>query len=100
MGEPLSNERHTFGALALLTGEMGMGDRHVTVSTVGVAPAIRRLGEAYPQVGLAVSLHAADDRLRDRLVPVNRAVAARGADRRRSRRGAGRRAAARRSSGR
>jgi 23S rRNA (adenine2503-C2)-methyltransferase len=72
MGEPLSNERHTFGALALLTGEMGMGDRHVTVSTVGVAPAIRRLAEAYPQVGLAVSLHAADDRLRNRLVPVNR----------------------------
>jgi 23S rRNA (adenine2503-C2)-methyltransferase len=72
MGEPLSNERHTFGALELLTGEMGMGDRHVTVSTVGVAPAIRRLGEAYPQVGLAVSLHAADDGLRNELVPVNR----------------------------
>jgi 23S rRNA (adenine2503-C2)-methyltransferase len=72
MGEPLSNERHTFGALELLTGEMGMGDRHVTVSTVGVAPAIRRLAEAYPQVGLAVSLHAADDRLRNHLVPVNR----------------------------
>jgi len=72
MGEPLSNERHTFGALDLLTDEMGMGDRHVTVSTVGVAPAIRRLGEAYPQVGLAVSLHAADDGLRNELVPVNR----------------------------
>jgi 23S rRNA (adenine2503-C2)-methyltransferase len=72
MGEPLSNERHTFGALDLLTGQMGMGDRHVTVSTVGVAPAIRRLGEAYPQVGLAVSLHAADDGLRNELVPVNR----------------------------
>jgi 23S rRNA (adenine2503-C2)-methyltransferase len=72
MGEPLSNERHTFGALDLLTGEMGMGDRHVTVSTVGVAPAIRRLAEAYPQVGLAVSLHAADDGLRNELVPVNR----------------------------
>ena len=72
MGEPLSNERHTFGALDRLTGEMGMGDRHVTVSTVGVAPAIRRLGEAYPQVGLAVSLHAADDGLRNELVPVNR----------------------------
>jgi 23S rRNA (adenine2503-C2)-methyltransferase len=74
MGEPLSNERHTFGALELLTDPeaMGLGDRHVTVSTVGVAPAIRRLGEAYPQVGLAVSLHAADDQLRNELVPVNR----------------------------
>ena len=72
MGEPLSNERHTFAALGLMTGPIGMGDRHITVSTVGVAPAIRRLGEAYPQVGLAVSLHAADDALRSELVPVNR----------------------------
>lgn len=72
MGEPLSNERHTFGALERLTGQMGMGDRHVTISTVGVAPAIRRLARAYPQVGLAVSLHAADDGLRGELVPVNR----------------------------
>jgi 23S rRNA (adenine2503-C2)-methyltransferase len=72
MGEPLSNERHTFAALGLMTGPMGMGDRHITVSTVGVAPAIRRLGDAYPQVGLAVSLHAADDALRSELVPVNR----------------------------
>src|SRR4029453_9049928 len=58
MGEPLSNERHTFGALALLTDEMGMGDRHVTVSTVGVAPAIRPLPEAYPRGGVPVSRHA------------------------------------------
>ena len=46
--------------------------RHVTVSTVGVVPGIRRLGEDHPQVGLAVSLHAADDDLRSELVPVNR----------------------------
>lgn len=72
MGEPLANERHTFGALERITGPMGMGDRHVTVSTVGVAPAIGRLGDRFPQVGLAVSLHAADDDLRDELVPVNR----------------------------
>ena len=74
MGEPLSNERHTFGALSLLTDPeaLGLGDRHITVSTVGVVPGIRRLAEAFPQVGLAVSLHAADDRLRSELVPVNR----------------------------
>jgi 23S rRNA (adenine2503-C2)-methyltransferase len=72
MGEPLANERHTLGAIERLTVQMGMGDRHVTVSTVGVAPAIRRLAEAYPQVGLAVSLHAADDDLRNELVPANR----------------------------
>jgi 23S rRNA (adenine2503-C2)-methyltransferase len=72
MGEPLANERHTLGALEAITGPMGVGDRHVTVSTVGVAPAIERLGDAFPQVGLAVSLHAADDQTRNALVPVNR----------------------------
>ena len=74
MGEPLANERNTFGALERLTDPeaMGLGDRHVTVSTVGVVPGIRRLGERFPQVGLAVSLHAATDELRDQLVPVNR----------------------------
>jgi 23S rRNA (adenine2503-C2)-methyltransferase len=74
MGEPLANERHTFGAIERLTDPagMGLGDRHLTVSTVGVVPGIRRLAERLPQVGLAVSLHAADDELRDRLVPVNR----------------------------
>jgi 23S rRNA (adenine2503-C2)-methyltransferase len=74
MGEPLSNERHTFGALERLTdpGAMGIGDRHITVSTVGVAPAIPRLADRFPQVGLAVSLHASTDELRSELVPVNR----------------------------
>jgi 23S rRNA (adenine2503-C2)-methyltransferase len=74
MGEPLSNERNTFGALERLTDEHGfaLGDRHITVSTVGVVPAIRRLAARFPRIGLAVSLHAADDELRNRLVPVNR----------------------------
>jgi 23S rRNA (adenine2503-C2)-methyltransferase len=74
MGEPLANERHTFGALERLTdpSAFGLGDRHVTVSTVGVVPGIARLGERFPQVGLAVSLHAATDELRDELVPTNR----------------------------
>jgi len=74
MGEPLANERHTFGALARLTDPDGMriGDRHITVSTVGVVPGIRRLAEAFPQVRLAVSLHAATDELRSELVPANR----------------------------
>ena len=74
MGEPLANERHTFGALERLTDPdtMGIGDRHITVSTVGVVPAIPRLGERFPQVGLAVSFHAATDELRNDLVPVNR----------------------------
>lgn len=74
MGEPLANERQTFGALERLTDPLGLGlgDRHITVSTVGVVPAIGRLGERFPQVGLAVSLHAATDELRSELVPANR----------------------------
>lgn len=74
MGEPLANERHTFGALERLTdpNAMGLGDRHVTVSTIGIVPAIGRLAERFPQVGLAVSLHAATDELRNELVPANR----------------------------
>ena len=74
MGEPLSNERNLHGALARLTDPAGMrlGQRHITVSTVGVVPGILRLANAFPQVGLAVSFHAADDELRNELVPPNR----------------------------
>jgi 23S rRNA (adenine2503-C2)-methyltransferase len=74
MGEPLANERATFGALERLIGPRGagLGARHVTVSTVGLVPGIRHLAERFPQVGLAVSFHAADDDLRDELVPINR----------------------------
>jgi len=74
MGEPLANERHVFGAIERLTDPagFGLGDRHITVSTVGVVPPIARLAERFPQVGLAVSLHAADDELRNELVPANR----------------------------
>jgi 23S rRNA (adenine2503-C2)-methyltransferase len=74
MGEPMSNERHVFAAISRLTDPDGMrlGARHVTVSTVGVIPGIDRLAVAHPQVGLAVSLHAADDELRNQLVPANR----------------------------
>ena len=73
MGEPLGNERHVFAAIARLTdpSAFGLGARHVTLSTVGIVPGIRRLGKAHPQVGLAVSLHAANDELRSQLVPPN-----------------------------
>ena len=71
MGEPLANERHVVRSLELLTGAAGIGARHLTVSTVGIVPGIERLAGAAPQVGLAVSLHAATDELRDRLVPPN-----------------------------
>jgi 23S rRNA (adenine2503-C2)-methyltransferase len=73
MGEPLANERNVFASIARLTDPegLGMGARHVTVSTVGIVPGIARLAGAHPQVGLAVSFHAASDELRDRLVPPN-----------------------------
>jgi 23S rRNA (adenine2503-C2)-methyltransferase len=74
MGEPMANYRATSDAIARLLDPAGMdlGARHVTVSTVGLVPGIRRLAADHPQVGLAVSLHAASDELRDALVPVNR----------------------------
>ena len=72
MGEPLANFEATWGALQRLHGDIGIGARHLTVSTVGLVPGIRRLADADLPVGLAVSLHAADDALRDELVPINR----------------------------
>jgi 23S rRNA (adenine2503-C2)-methyltransferase len=51
---------------------LGIGARHITVSTSGVVPGIDRMIEELPQVNLAISLHAATDDLRDELVPINR----------------------------
>ncbi|HEV2427413.1 MAG TPA: 23S rRNA (adenine(2503)-C(2))-methyltransferase RlmN [Acidimicrobiales bacterium] len=71
MGEPLANYAVTVGALRRLRDEFGLSARHLTVSTVGVAPAIERLaGEGLP-VTLALSLHAATDEKRAPLVPLN-----------------------------
>jgi 23S rRNA (adenine2503-C2)-methyltransferase len=72
MGEPLANYDATVATLGALTKKMGLSARHLTVSTVGVAPAIERLASDAPTVTLAVSLHAANDELRDTLVPLNR----------------------------
>ena len=73
MGEPLANQRHVFGALVRLTdpAAFGLGSRHVTLSTVGLVPGIEQLTLSHPQVGLAVSFHAASDELRSQLVPPN-----------------------------
>jgi 23S rRNA (adenine2503-C2)-methyltransferase len=75
MGEPLANYAALSRALRRITdpspGGLGIGQRHVTVSTVGLVPAIDRLIAEELQVTLAVSLHAPDDELRDTLVPVN-----------------------------
>jgi len=75
MGEPLANYGAVLTAVRRLTEPapdgLGLSQRHVTVSTVGLVPAIDRLREERLQVTLAVSLHAPDDELRDTLVPVN-----------------------------
>jgi 23S rRNA (adenine2503-C2)-methyltransferase len=73
MGEPFANQRHVFASLERLIdpAAFGLGARHITVSTVGIVPGIQRLAERQPQVGLAVSFHAATDSLRDTLVPPN-----------------------------
>ncbi|MHB2023210.1 MAG: 23S rRNA (adenine(2503)-C(2))-methyltransferase RlmN [Mycobacteriales bacterium] len=76
MGEPLANYRTVVAALRRLSEPtpygLGLSQRSITLSTVGLAPAIRRLAGEGLSVRLAVSLHAPDDELRDRLVPVNR----------------------------
>ena len=72
MGEPLANYDRVWPAVERLHDAVGLSARHLTLSTVGVVPGIRRLaGEDLP-VNLAVSLHAANDTLRDELVPLNR----------------------------
>ncbi len=72
MGEPLANEAAVWTAVERLHAALGLSARHLTVSTVGVVPGIKRLAARRLPVTLAVSLHAANDRLRDELVPINR----------------------------
>ena len=74
MGEPLHNYDETMKALRILGADCGLavGPRRITLSTVGVFPALERLATESVMPNLAVSLHATTEDLRDRLVPVNR----------------------------
>jgi 23S rRNA (adenine2503-C2)-methyltransferase len=72
MGEPLANYDNTWTAIECLHRDLELSARRITVSTVGIAPAIRRLATEGLPVTLAVSLHAATDAARDALIPVNR----------------------------
>jgi 23S rRNA (adenine2503-C2)-methyltransferase len=74
MGEPFLNYDAVLQSIRVLTERrgFGLGARHITVSTSGVVPGIRRFAVDGGQVGLAISLHAPDDALRSRLVPLNR----------------------------
>ena len=71
MGEPLANVDPVCDALDRLHDDLGLSARHLTVSTVGVVPGMRRLAQFHLPVTLAVSLHAPDDALRSTLVPLN-----------------------------
>jgi 23S rRNA (adenine2503-C2)-methyltransferase len=74
MGEPLHNYEATLAAVDRLTDPEGfnLGARKITISTVGLVPAIRRYADEQRQTPLAISLHAATDEERDKLIPVNR----------------------------
>jgi 23S rRNA (adenine2503-C2)-methyltransferase len=72
MGEPLANYDRVWTAVRRLHDDIGISARHLTLSTVGIVPGIRRLAAEDLPVNLAVSLHAANDALRDELVPINR----------------------------
>ncbi len=74
MGEPLANLPHLLKAFELITSPwgLGIGARHLTVSTSGLAPQIRKLADHPQQIRLAISLHGASDEVRNRIMPVNR----------------------------
>lgn len=74
MGEPLLNLAEVVRSIHILNDPRGiqLGQRHITISTCGEASAIQRLAEEDLQVTLAISLHAANDQLRDELVPINK----------------------------
>ena len=75
MGEPLNNFPNVKGAVEGMvnTKQFGLGHGHVTVSTVGVTPKIRRLTKEMPYVNLALSLHAPNQELRSKIVPAAKA---------------------------
>lgn len=73
MGEPFYNYDAVAESIRTMTAPdlLGLGDRHISVSTAGHVPGIRRFAQDFPQVNLALSLHAVEDELRTRLVPLN-----------------------------
>jgi 23S rRNA (adenine2503-C2)-methyltransferase len=74
MGEPLANFQNVLRAIRIINAEwgLGIGARHITISTSGLAPQIRKLAEERLQIRLAVSLHGATDDVRNRIMPINR----------------------------
>jgi 23S rRNA (adenine2503-C2)-methyltransferase len=74
MGEPFLNYENVLISVALLNdlGLFALGSRHISISTIGIIPGIKKLAEEPLQVNLAFSLHATNDRLRDGLIPMNK----------------------------
>jgi 23S rRNA (adenine2503-C2)-methyltransferase len=74
MGEPLANFDNVMRAICIINAPwgLGIGARHITVSTSGLAPQIRKLADEVVQIRLAVSLHGATDEVRDQIMPINR----------------------------
>jgi 23S rRNA (adenine2503-C2)-methyltransferase len=74
MGEPRANLRNLLAAIEILNADwgVGIGARHMTISTSGLAPQIEKLAEQPLQVRLALSLHGATDEVRDQIMPVNK----------------------------
>jgi len=74
MGEPLANYRNLMQALNIINAPwgVGIGARHITISTSGLAPQIRELADQPLQIRLALSLHGATDEVRQQIMPVNR----------------------------
>ncbi|PJF28243.1 MAG: 23S rRNA (adenine(2503)-C2)-methyltransferase, partial [Phototrophicales bacterium] len=72
MGEPFHNYEASLTAVRRLMSDLGIGARHITISTVGLVPMIRRFADEGLQVRLAISLHAATDAEREALLPINR----------------------------
>lgn len=71
MGEPLLNLPNVLRAIELMKSEVGLSPRHITISTVGLAPQIRELAKLKLPIHLALSLHSPIDEVRSRLMPVN-----------------------------
>lgn len=74
MGEPLANLTNVLRAIRIINADwgLGIGARHITISTSGLAPQIRKLSEERLQIRLAISLHGATDEVRNRIMPINR----------------------------
>jgi 23S rRNA (adenine2503-C2)-methyltransferase len=74
MGEPLANFDNVMRAIRIINARwgLGIGARHITVSTSGLAPQIKKLADEPLQIRLAVSLHGATDEVRNQIMPINR----------------------------